>query len=61
MQLSNALFDLCVTPTGLADLNLHRHWRNARTHALCSPTHWPTQHIGGYLINGTLPPHVRQL
>ena len=41
----------CWTPS-----NLHRHWRNARTHTLHDPARWKVQHIGRYVLNGTRPP-----
>lgn len=37
-------------------LNLHRHWRDARTHTLHDPARWKIQHIGRYVLNGTPPP-----
>lgn len=37
-------------------LNLHRHWRDARTHTLHDPPRWKIQHIGRYVLNGTRPP-----
>ncbi|REF38061.1 SfnB family sulfur acquisition oxidoreductase [Thermasporomyces composti] len=56
VEMSNALFELAGTRSALASLNLDRHWRNARTHTLHDPARWKLQHIGRYVVNGTLPP-----
>ena len=45
----------------LNSLNLHRHWRNARTHTLHDPASWKVQHLGRYALEGTLPPNHGQL
>jgi SfnB family sulfur acquisition oxidoreductase len=41
--------------------DLHRHWRNARTHSVHDPVDWKYHHIGAYQLNGTLPPNHGQL
>jgi SfnB family sulfur acquisition oxidoreductase len=56
IELGNAIFELGGTRSSLDGLNLHRHWRNARTHTLHDPARWKIQHIGRYLLNGELPP-----
>ena len=56
VEISNALFELSGTRSSLEEHNLHRHWRNARTHTLHDPVRWKIQHIGRYALNGTLPP-----
>ncbi|MFI5839170.1 SfnB family sulfur acquisition oxidoreductase [Catenuloplanes sp. NPDC051500] len=56
LAVTNALFEVSGTRSSLDPLNLHRHWRNARTHTLHDPVRWKTQHIGRYTLNGTLPP-----
>lgn len=38
------------------DLNLHRHWRNARTHTLHDPRRMKIQHIGNHALNDVPPP-----
>ncbi len=48
--------ELGGTRSSLDGLNLHRHWRNARTHTLHDPARWKLQHIGRYVLDGTLPP-----
>ena len=52
----DALFEVAGTRSVLAELNLNRHWRNARTHTLHDPVRWKYQHIGQYVLNGVAPP-----
>jgi SfnB family sulfur acquisition oxidoreductase len=61
VETTSALFELAGTRSAANDLNLHRHWRNARTHTLHDPVRWKLQHIGRYTLNGTLPPEHGQL
>ncbi|MFD9002560.1 SfnB family sulfur acquisition oxidoreductase [Streptomyces sp. NPDC059582] len=56
VEVADALFELAGTRSALNALNLHRHWRDARTHTLHDPTRWKIQHIGRYVLNGTKPP-----
>ncbi|MEU1291328.1 SfnB family sulfur acquisition oxidoreductase [Streptomyces sp. NPDC005840] len=56
VEVADALFDLAGTRSALDSLNLHRHWRDARTHTLHDPARWKIQHIGRHLLNGTRPP-----
>ncbi|MEW9553348.1 acyl-CoA dehydrogenase family protein [Nonomuraea sp. NPDC050783] len=56
MELGNAIFELGGTRSSLDGLNLHRHWRNARTHTLHDPARWKIQHIGRYVLDGKPPP-----
>lgn len=56
MQVTDALFEVSGTRSALDSLNLHRHWRNARTHTLHDPVRWKIQHIGRYALNRTPPP-----
>jgi alkylation response protein AidB-like acyl-CoA dehydrogenase len=56
VELANAVFEVSGTRSSLDALNLHRHWRNARTHTLHDPVRWKVQHIGRYVLNGTHPP-----
>ncbi|MGX1806167.1 SfnB family sulfur acquisition oxidoreductase [Nocardia sp. NPDC055321] len=56
LEVTNALFEVAGTRSALDSLNLHRHWRNARTHTLHDPVRWKIQHIGRYLLTGTPPP-----
>ncbi|MEU8932332.1 SfnB family sulfur acquisition oxidoreductase [Streptomyces sp. NPDC048409] len=56
VAVAGALFEVAGTRSALNSLNLHRYWRDARTHTLHDPTRWKIQHIGRYVLNGTLPP-----
>ncbi|MFF4360100.1 SfnB family sulfur acquisition oxidoreductase [Streptomyces sp. NPDC001604] len=56
VEVTSALFEVSGTRAALNSLNLHRHWRDARTHTLHDPTRWKIQHIGRYVLNGTRPP-----
>lgn len=56
IEVANALFEVAGTRAALDSLNLHRHWRNARTHTLHDPSRWKFQHIGRYILTGTPPP-----
>jgi alkylation response protein AidB-like acyl-CoA dehydrogenase len=54
------LHELGVTRSTLAQYNLDRPWRNARTHTLHDPVRWKYFHIGNYALNGINPPrHAR--
>jgi SfnB family sulfur acquisition oxidoreductase len=58
---ASALFEVCGTRSAADDLNLSRHWRNARTHTLHDPARWKLQHIGRWTLNGTPPPSHGQI
>ncbi len=53
---TNKLFELSGTRSTLAQHNLDRHWRNARTHTLHDPVRWKFHHVGNYALTGTRPP-----
>lgn len=53
---TNKLFELAGTRSTLAEHNLDRHWRNARTHTLHDPVRWKYAIIGNYALNGVNPP-----
>lgn len=53
---ANKLHELGGTRSTLAQYNLDRHWRNARTHTLHDPVRWKYFHIGNYVLNGVRPP-----
>jgi SfnB family sulfur acquisition oxidoreductase len=61
VESASALFELAGTRSAANELNLHRHWRNARTHTLHDPVRWKLQHIGRYTLNGTFPPQHGQV
>ncbi|MCO1582326.1 SfnB family sulfur acquisition oxidoreductase [Crossiella sp. SN42] len=56
IEVTNALFEVAGTRSALDELNLHRHWRNARTHTLHDPVRWKIQHIGRHTLTGEHPP-----
>ncbi|WP_405455297.1 SfnB family sulfur acquisition oxidoreductase [Streptomyces sp. NBC_00101] len=56
VETGSALFEVAGTRAALDSLNLHRHWRDARTHTLHDPTRWKVQHLGRWALNGTRPP-----
>lgn len=53
---TNKLFELAGTRSTLAEYNLDRHWRNARTHTLHDPVRWKYAILGNYALNGINPP-----
>ena len=56
---ANRLFELSGTRSTLSELNLDRHWRNARTHTLHDPVRWKFNLIGQYYLNNkNLPRHA---
>jgi SfnB family sulfur acquisition oxidoreductase len=61
VETASALFELGGTRSSADDLNLHRHWRNARTHTLHDPVRWKLQHIGRYELSGIHPPQHGQV
>ncbi|SOD90361.1 SfnB family sulfur acquisition oxidoreductase [Streptomyces sp. Ag109_G2-15] len=56
VDVAGALFEVSGTRSALNSPNLHRYWRDARTHTLHDPTRWKIQHIGRYVLTGTRPP-----
>jgi alkylation response protein AidB-like acyl-CoA dehydrogenase len=56
VQISSDLFSLAGTSAADEKHNLHRHWRNARTHTLHDPEVWKYHYIGDYVLNGREPP-----
>jgi len=53
---ANKLFELASTRSTLEELNLDRHWRNARTHTLHDPVRWKFHAVGNYYLNEINPP-----
>jgi SfnB family sulfur acquisition oxidoreductase len=56
IEATNKLFELAGTRSTLAEHNLDRHWRNARTHTLHDPVRWKYHAVGNYYLNGIHPP-----
>jgi SfnB family sulfur acquisition oxidoreductase len=52
---TNKLFELSGTRSVLSELNLDRHWRDARVHTLHDPVRWKFFAIGDYVVNGRKP------
>ncbi len=53
---TNRLFELAGTRSTLAEYNLDRHWRNARTLTVHDPVRWKYAILGDYALNGVNPP-----
>src|SRR6202044_291754 len=49
VQVSSDLFALAGTSAADEKWNLHRHWRNARTHTLHDPEVWKYHYIGDWV------------
>ena len=58
---ASRLFEVSGTRAALDSLNLHRHWRNARTHTLHDPAAWKVRHLGRWALEGHLPPNHGQI
>ncbi|WP_158895024.1 SfnB family sulfur acquisition oxidoreductase [Amycolatopsis anabasis] len=56
LTVSSEIFALIGTRSAADELNLHRHWRNARTHTLHDPRRWKLRHLGAWELNGIAPP-----
>ncbi|MFZ5677067.1 MAG: SfnB family sulfur acquisition oxidoreductase [Pseudomonadota bacterium] len=50
------LIELGGARSTLAEFNLDRYWRNARTHTVHDPVRWKYRVIGNYWLNGINPP-----
>ena len=56
LKAGSRLFELAGSGASLAEHNLDRFWRNARTHTLHDPVRWKFHAVGNYYLNDTLPP-----
>jgi alkylation response protein AidB-like acyl-CoA dehydrogenase len=56
IAVTNKLFELAGSRSTLAEHNLDRHWRNARTHTLHDSVRWKYAIIGNYALNVDNPP-----
>jgi alkylation response protein AidB-like acyl-CoA dehydrogenase len=61
VAVASELFSLTGASAADERHDLHRHWRNARTHASHDPADWKYHHVGNYLLSGALPPNHGQL
>jgi len=55
MDATNGIFELAGTSATKEELNLDRHWRNARTHTVHDPVRWKYHAIGDFHLNGKVP------
>ena len=53
---SSKLIELGGSSATLAEHDLDRYWRNARTHTVHDPVRWKYKVIGDYWLNGINPP-----
>lgn len=53
---ASKLIELGGSRSTLAEFNLDRYWRNARTHTVHDPVRWKYRTIGNYWLNGINPP-----
>ncbi|MDQ7907531.1 SfnB family sulfur acquisition oxidoreductase [Phytohabitans sp. ZYX-F-186] len=56
LTVASEVFALVGTRSAAQELNLHRHWRNARTHTLHDPRRWKVRHLGQWELNDVPPP-----
>jgi SfnB family sulfur acquisition oxidoreductase len=61
LAVTNAIFEVGGPAASLQSLNLHRHWRNARTHTLHDPIRWKFHHLGRFTLLGISPPRHEQI
>lgn len=52
---SEKLFEVSGARASLAEFNLDRHWRNARTHTLHDPVRWKYHAVGNFVLNDQQP------
>ncbi|MET9384410.1 SfnB family sulfur acquisition oxidoreductase [Streptomyces sp. NPDC002928] len=56
LTVASDIFALVGTRAADNALNLHRHWRNARTHTLHDPRRWKIRHLGAWELDEVPPP-----
>lgn len=56
LRSAELLYDVGGASATASDLNLDRHWRNARTHTTHDATAYKFKTIGNYYVNGVPPP-----
>jgi alkylation response protein AidB-like acyl-CoA dehydrogenase len=61
VEAGSELFALCGASAADERWDLHRHWRNARTHSVHDPADWKYHHIGAYELGDVLPTNHGQL
>ena len=55
VEIAGDIFALIGTASTDEDLNLNRHWRNARTHTVHDANDWKYHAVGNRLVNGEAP------
>lgn len=56
LSVSSGIFEAGGHDAAAQRLNLHRHWRNARTHSAEDPIRWRHHHLGRHTLLGLYPP-----
>lgn len=56
LTVASDVFALIGSRSAAEDLNLHRHWRDARTHTLHDPRRWKVRHLGAWELDDVAPP-----
>lgn len=52
LEIANEVIGLGGTRSADDHLNLHRHWRNIRTHTVHDPVRWRYHRLGDFVLNG---------
>ncbi|MGW9351172.1 SfnB family sulfur acquisition oxidoreductase [Nocardiopsis flavescens] len=61
VEVSSALFEVAGTRATAEGENLHRFWRDTRTHTVHDPVRWKIQHLGEHALNRRRPPRHGQI
>jgi SfnB family sulfur acquisition oxidoreductase len=61
VAIANELFALTGASATDDKHDLHRHWRNARTHSVHDPIRWKYHHVGAGVLNDAVPPNHGQI
>jgi SfnB family sulfur acquisition oxidoreductase len=61
VAIASELFALTGASATDEQHDLHRHWRNARTHSVHDPIRWKYHHVGAGVLNDAVPPNHGQL
>lgn len=61
VAISSELFSLAGASATDDRHDLHRHWRNARTHSVHDPIRWKYHHVGAGVLNDAPPPNHGQI
>ncbi len=61
VAIASELFALTGASATDDKYDLHRHWRNARTHSVHDPIRWKYHHVGAGVLNDAVPPNHGQI